>query len=753
MTFATPILAAIAAGIVIPTLIILYFLKLRRRDVEVSSTLLWKKAVQDLQANAPFQKLRNNILLMLQMLALIIALLAIAQPEFRHRGTTEARRIILIDRSASMNATDGDAPIGGDAATPAAPGSPAPSNSDEPGRTRLAAAKTAAIKLVESLREPSLFDDSAEEAMVIAFDSNASVVRSFTSSKADLKSAIESIQPSDAPTRLQRAFDLARAYSGAKKFEDQVKDTDEAGKPAGFIPSPPSAAVHIFSDGRIPDADKIQTVEGQDRVVYHSVGATVAPNIGITGLRAERAFDTPARVNIFVGLQSTDTVERSVDLELLIDGNVVAARSARIRAATQPTGVDASATDDGEATKSKLRPGLGGLVFGLDRSEGGAASVRITTSAADALPNDNSAYVTIPPAKRLSVVLVTNGNFFVKTALEGLNLSKLDIKTPPEFQKMLDDGQTAQYDVFVFDRVLPDVRINVPVAGASTTAPAGTPPAAGAPAPAPLATRGPGLPPGRSLVLGAVPGPPLGVIDLGEGPGTVIVDYARDHPAMRLSAIDKISIAKSRKVAIAPNTPVRPLARDASGPAILEIADATTMAIVVPWDVADSDWPVLPEWVLFLAGSVYHLSEAQSGVASEGVRVGETLSTRLPTGARDVRITTPAGESVNLEAAPDGTVSFGPILSQGLYSVRWQGQATPIDVANGDNATRRIAANLLDPAESDVGALSTLTMAREDVQAERQTADLTRKLWPWLLLGALAVVMLEWYIYNRKVAL
>ncbi|MBY0312297.1 MAG: hypothetical protein K2W85_09530, partial [Phycisphaerales bacterium] len=257
----------------------------------------------------------------------------------------------------------------------------------------------------------------------------------------------------------------------------------------------------------------------------------------------------------------------------------------------------------------------------------------------------------------------------------------------------------------------------------------------------------------RSLVLGAVPGPPLGVIDLGEGPGTVIVDYARDHPAMRLSAIDKISIAKSRKVAIAPNTPVRPLARDASGPAILEIADATTMAIVVPWDVADSDWPVLPEWVLFLAGSVYHLSEAQSGVASEGVRVGETLSTRLPTGARDVRITTPSGEAVNLEAAPDGTVSFGPILSQGLYSVRWLGQATPIDVVNGDNATRRIAANLLDPAESDVGALGTLTMAREDVQAERQTADLTRKLWPWLLLGALAVVMLEWYIYNRKVAL
>lgn len=773
MTFATPILAAIAAAIAIPTLIILYFLKLRRRDVEVSSTLLWKKAVQDLQANAPFQKLRNNILLMLQLLALIIALVAIAQPEFRHRGQSEARRIILIDRSASMSATDGDAPIAGsESASPSTPADGAATTSAPPtadpekqGKSRLAAAKEAAIKLVESLHEPSLFDDTAEEAMVIAFDLNASVVRSFTANKADLKSAIESIQPSDAPTRLQRAFDLARAYSGAKKFEDQVKDTDESGKPAGFIPVPPAAAIHIFSDGRIPDADKIQTVEGQDRVVYHSVGAAIAPNVGVTGLRAERAFDNPGRVNIFVGLQSTDTAERSVDLELLIDGDVVAARSTRVRAATQPTGVDAVSSTNGEAVKAKLRPGLGGLVFGLDRAEGGAATVRITTSGADALSNDNVAFVTIPPAKRLAVVLVTNGNFFVKTALEGLNLSKLDVRTPDEFQKLLDDGQTAQYDVFVFDRVLPNVKINAvasdtpataapgaPAAPATSTAPGtpGVPPKTPA---VPIATRGPGLPPGRSLVLGAVPSPPLGVTDLGEGQGTVVVDFARDHPAMRLSSIDKINISKSRKIAIAPNTPVKPLARDSFGPAVLEIADATTMAIVIPWDVADSDWPFEPGWVLFLAGSVYYLSEAQSGVASEGVRVGETLSTRLPPGAKDVRISTPGGETVALEAAPDGSVSFGPIFDRGLYSVRWNGQATPIDVTSGDIATRRIAANLLDPQESDVGAVGTLVMAREDVQSQRQDADLTRKLWPWLLLGALSVVMLEWYVYNRKVAL
>src|SRR4051794_7218773 len=143
-SFVTPLAGLIAAVLSISALLVLYFLKLRRREMLVSSTILWRKAVQDLQVNAPFQRLRRNLLLLLQLLLLIALCLALMRPVANFKRGAGKLTVILIDRSGSMAAKD------------AADGK----------RTRLEEAKRQALEIVDSMKR----DDNAT---VIAFDESA----------------------------------------------------------------------------------------------------------------------------------------------------------------------------------------------------------------------------------------------------------------------------------------------------------------------------------------------------------------------------------------------------------------------------------------------------------------------------------------------------------------------------------------------------------------------------------------------------
>ena len=134
-TFITPLAGVIAAALSISALLVLYFLKLRRREMPVSSTILWRKAVQDLQVNAPFQKLRRNLLLLLQLLLLVLLCAALMRPVANFKRGAGKLTVILIDRSASMAAKD----------------------ADNGKRTRLEEAKRLAREVVDSMKR----DDNA----------------------------------------------------------------------------------------------------------------------------------------------------------------------------------------------------------------------------------------------------------------------------------------------------------------------------------------------------------------------------------------------------------------------------------------------------------------------------------------------------------------------------------------------------------------------------------------------------------------
>src|SRR5580658_220642 len=90
----------------LPVVVVFYLLKRRRIVKLVSSTVLWQKFLADAQANSPFQKLRHNWLLFLQLLLLVLAILALSRPYFAGHTTASDLRVVILDASASMQSTD-----------------------------------------------------------------------------------------------------------------------------------------------------------------------------------------------------------------------------------------------------------------------------------------------------------------------------------------------------------------------------------------------------------------------------------------------------------------------------------------------------------------------------------------------------------------------------------------------------------------------------------------------------------------------
>src|SRR5882762_7230752 len=207
MSFLAPIGFAFAAAI--PVVIVFYLLKRKRVIKLVSSTLLWQKFLAESQASAPFQRLRHNWLLLLQLLLLALVVFALMRPFLADRAQESRLRVLILDGSASMQATD-----------------------VKPNRFEQARAE--AFKWVNGLRD-------GEQMMILFAGAGTEVKQSPTGDKTALRRALESCAPTDAPTRLADALKTASAFTFEKKGEETVT----------------SGEIHLFSDGAAPDLEDL----------------------------------------------------------------------------------------------------------------------------------------------------------------------------------------------------------------------------------------------------------------------------------------------------------------------------------------------------------------------------------------------------------------------------------------------------------------------------------------------------------------
>lgn len=254
----------------IPIVVLLHFLKLRRQRHVVPSVMLWLEAIEDMKANVPFQRLRNSLLLPLQILFLLVVVGSAARPALRQLGGLSEQSVVIIDTSASMGATD-------------------------LGKTRLDMAKVEALKLIKQL--------GVNGQMMIIDTSRPphNIRQAFTSDTEKLRQAIDNLSVAHAPPTLKAVFDSVAVYARVPG--------------AQVVQNPDAIGVVFISDnfGTLPNS--------ASRFQLQKMGlGNRSENIAIVQFSVTRGLTSPNRYEVLVGVQSFADTPKEFQVQLGIEG-------------------------------------------------------------------------------------------------------------------------------------------------------------------------------------------------------------------------------------------------------------------------------------------------------------------------------------------------------------------------------------------------------------------------------------------------
>ena len=266
MRLLTP-LALTLAALAIP-IILLYMLKLRRKQAQVSSTFLWQQLLREHQANAPWQKLKRNLLLLLQLLILAALVFALARPALQVPVVASGSVIVLLDASASMNATDGNP-------------------------TRFDSARDSVLDLINGLSPASSL------TLILVAEKPQTLIAAETD-KTLLRQALNNAQATQGVADWESAFALAAGAGG-------------------------NSTIVIVSDGGLPESG-LPSLPGEIRFI--PVGES-QNNLAITALALRPAQKSP---QLFAEITNFDSSDRNVLLSIYFNDQLIDARQLSLSA-------------------------------------------------------------------------------------------------------------------------------------------------------------------------------------------------------------------------------------------------------------------------------------------------------------------------------------------------------------------------------------------------------------------------------------
>lgn len=777
---ALPRWAVLLLFLIPPLIVLLYFLKLKRKPLAVPSTFLWKKSIEDLHVNSLFQWLRENVLLLLQVLAVILLIYGIMAFHLHGQAGSGRHYILMIDNSASMSATD-----------------------VEP--NRLEAAKKEALKVIDAATD----DDFG---MVIAFNSSAQILQSYTGNRTLLRQAVRDIQPTQRATRIEEALNLADSLANPLRSTENAAvapDNAEAGKEKTYVtPEGIHTEVHLFSDGRFPDlpegalANMNARALGNDSplgnldIRYHVTGKTFeeaagadaharlkpAPesrdNVGIVTFNARRDEEEearrreqrelgkrpeeiePGKLYVIVTVRNFSDRDAFVAVEVtreddgrrepIVDQGdpenprktvviekrkVEETKKGEDEPIVNVTINDANIAFKTDDITSRSGAVLHARILQFEDAESLEAYRRDGTrkkERADRFTLDDEAWLVIGVARKSRVLVVSTDNdalsaFFKHPAAQ----DKADVAwlTPDNLTKeeYLKPARNGEFDLVIFDRCGPADEKDLP---RSNTFFIGYPP-----------------PPWRLPPADGKRDPAVKTyVEMLTTPRIKGWD-SRSRVLRYLSALYELAILEAFTIRDLPQRD-RLIETDKNATLLFTQARGPFTDLVLTFSLLDdgnkwnSDWPLQPSFPIFMLNVLVALGNLSDQASEDRVQPGEEKRLRAGAGIRQGTVTDPAGDETRLEHEakdPRTDFSFTATRQVGIYQVRWQ-----------DGTRRSFAVNLLDGSESNIEPRPGFELGSVHIDTVREVGQ-PREVWKYFALLALLVLLLEWYIYNRRV--
>lgn len=555
MPFTTP--WALLGLLFIPAVIAMYLLKLRRDERVVPSTLLWTRLISDVEANAPWQKLRRSPLLLLQLLLVAILALLAARP-FVERPAGLARDVVLVlDTSASMAATD---------VVP----------------NRLEAAKAAALDALRDL-------PAGGKVSVVTADRTARIVVNETTDMGRVRQALDGIEPTSASGDLGDALELAGKLAARSSDAQILVATD------GALATAPTASV---------DAPIKVLAVGRSR-----------KNQAIVALAVRTAPSAVTR-SVFVSVANLDLEGSRRRLEVWGDGGLLEVRDLQL---------DPQARSD--VVIDDVPRGIGTLELRLVGPD------PAVFAAPDDLATDDRAWAVVPPDQARLILLVSEGDPYLETALSFLPNVELFGVTPDEYGPATQRQDGLDWDLVIFEGPLPDELPRAPI-----------------------------------LAIAPTDDSPLGeVTGTLEDPG--IGSLSPDEPVLRYVDLSTTHIAEASRLVL-PDWARAVIPGPRGAPLLYAGNRAGLPTAVLAFEPRRSDLPLQVAFPVLLANLTGELMGG-SAAPTEAIQPGTPVSLTIPSGATGIAVERPDGTVVELVPGTGlaTAVTFAGTELPGIYTV------------------------------------------------------------------------------------